>query len=134
MLFCVALFWAVGSLGGLAFLHDARSPLVTLAWLYFMLFLIVCSVVAGAFAAADLARQLRLVRAAARTSTPVVKPEDSSVSPGRDAPAGSAPSAGSDAADSLGSASGAGPTKAGRGPLDPHTGTVSAVRKSKQAA
>jgi hypothetical protein len=59
VLVSVALFWAVGNLGGLALLHDARSPVVTLAWLYLMLFLIVCSAVAAAVAVLDVVRRIR---------------------------------------------------------------------------
>jgi hypothetical protein len=59
VLLSVATFWAVGNLGGLALLHDARSPVVTLAWLYLMLFLIVCSAVAAAVAVLDLVRRIR---------------------------------------------------------------------------
>jgi hypothetical protein len=68
VLTAVAGFWIVGSLGGLAFLHEPKSPLVTLTALYAMLFLLACSVIAGAVAAADLARRIRYDRRSARIS------------------------------------------------------------------
>lgn len=59
VLAAVVVFWIVGALGGLAFLHRPQSPFVTLAVLYGTLFLMVCSVVAGAAAVTDLTRRLR---------------------------------------------------------------------------
>jgi hypothetical protein len=61
VLTAVALFWIVGGLGGLAILREPKSPIVTLAVLYGMLFLMACSVVAGAAAATTLTRRLRSV-------------------------------------------------------------------------
>lgn len=62
ILAAVALFWVVGGFGGLAILSEPKSPIVTLAVLYGMLFLMACSVVAGAAAATTLARRLPSIR------------------------------------------------------------------------
>ncbi|MCZ2402202.1 hypothetical protein IV498_03150 [Paenarthrobacter sp. Z7-10] len=58
ILVVVALFWTLALFGGLTLLHTPHSALVTLGWLYLMLFLIVASAAAGFFAVTDIARRL----------------------------------------------------------------------------
>lgn len=57
VLACVAVFWAVGLVGGLAMLHGAHSPMATLIGLYFMLALIALSIAVAVLAASDLVRR-----------------------------------------------------------------------------
>jgi hypothetical protein len=63
ILLVVVLFWTLALFGGLTLLHTPHSALVTLGWLYLMLFLIVASAVAGFFAVTDIARRLGRRRA-----------------------------------------------------------------------
>jgi hypothetical protein len=57
----VLVFWLIGALGGLGFLHAARSPMTMLTGLYLMLALMAVSVIIATLAVLDLSR-----RAAAR--------------------------------------------------------------------
>lgn len=56
VLACVAVFWSVGLVGGLAMLRGAHSPMATLMGLYFMLALIALSIAVAVLAASDLVR------------------------------------------------------------------------------
>ena len=57
VLLSVALFWALALFGGLELLSSPHSAVVTLGWLYVMLFLIAASAAAGVFALRDIARR-----------------------------------------------------------------------------
>ncbi|HSU70193.1 MAG TPA: hypothetical protein VLI70_01960 [Micrococcaceae bacterium] len=59
VLFFVCLFWGLALFGGLQLLSAPHSAVVTLGWLYLMLFLITASAAAGVFAVRDLARKAR---------------------------------------------------------------------------
>ncbi|HEV7167185.1 MAG TPA: hypothetical protein VGN49_04355 [Micrococcaceae bacterium] len=59
VLFFVCLFWGLALFGGLELLSTPHSAVVTLGWLYLMLFLITASAAAGVFAVRDLARKAR---------------------------------------------------------------------------
>lgn len=55
----VALFWIAAAVGGLQLLSVPHSALVTLAWLYLMLFLITASLAAAFLALRDLVFKIR---------------------------------------------------------------------------
>ena len=55
---CVAAFWSVGLVGGLAMLREAQSPMATLVGLYFMLALIAISITVTVLAGSDLTRRI----------------------------------------------------------------------------
>jgi hypothetical protein len=55
----VAAFWLVGLFGGLTLLRTPHSAVVTLGWLYLMLFLVAASGAACFFAVTDIVRRVR---------------------------------------------------------------------------
>lgn len=55
----VFVFWCVALFGGLQLLRTPHSAVVTLGWLYLILFMIASSAAAGFFAVTDLARRAR---------------------------------------------------------------------------
>ncbi len=59
VLLSVCLFWGVALIGGMGLLSTPHSAVVTLGWLYLMLFMITASAAAGFFAATDIARRMR---------------------------------------------------------------------------
>ncbi|MCU1572739.1 MAG: hypothetical protein JWO93_821 [Micrococcaceae bacterium] len=58
-LVAVAAFWLVGLFGGLTVLRAPHSAVVTLGWLYLMLFLVAGSGAACFFAVTDIVRRVR---------------------------------------------------------------------------
>ncbi len=57
VLFCVLLFWTLGSFGGLSLLSTSQAPLTILGWLLFVYAAAVLSPLAGLVAAVDLTRR-----------------------------------------------------------------------------
>lgn len=53
----VAVFWAVGVVGGIGFLREASSPLVMLAGLYVMLSAVAASIIVATLSLTELARR-----------------------------------------------------------------------------
>ncbi|MEG9247821.1 hypothetical protein V6S67_06975 [Arthrobacter sp. Soc17.1.1.1] len=53
----VALFWVVGAVGGIGFLHDASSPMAMLTGLYVMLAAVAVSIIIATLALTDLTRR-----------------------------------------------------------------------------
>ncbi len=55
-LIVVAVFWAVGLIGGISYLHDVSSPMVMLTGLYVMLVAVALSIIITTAALSQLAR------------------------------------------------------------------------------
>ena len=54
----LAVFWAVGAVGGIGFLADASSPMAMLTGLYMMLAAVAVSVIIATLALTDLSRRV----------------------------------------------------------------------------
>ncbi|MCU1632969.1 MAG: hypothetical protein JWM61_1621 [Micrococcaceae bacterium] len=54
----VAVFWVVGAVGGIGYLHNANSPMAILTGLYVMLAAVAVSIIITILAVMDLTRRL----------------------------------------------------------------------------